>query len=182
MHAKPDLRVFLKWMVNRSGSVITDVIRILIRIFHRSFRKLVHDRVVLVGDRMSSVQLVLHQAMHSARMEVDKNDGFTPFALAADGDKVRVVATAGIEITDLNHGIEVYRQCLAEEPADAVIFCIDVTVPLPDTEARAPAIYFILENEQTCICGQQIYYRNNEGQMLFCEIETEGCAPTFFNV
>ena len=25
MHAKPDLRVFLKWMVIRSGSVITDV-------------------------------------------------------------------------------------------------------------------------------------------------------------
>ena len=27
MHAKPDLRVFLKWMINRSGSVITDVIQ-----------------------------------------------------------------------------------------------------------------------------------------------------------
>ena len=26
MHAKPDLRVVLKWMINRSGSVITDVI------------------------------------------------------------------------------------------------------------------------------------------------------------
>ena len=26
MHAKPDLRVFLKWTINRSGSVITDVI------------------------------------------------------------------------------------------------------------------------------------------------------------
>ena len=26
MHAKPDLRVFLKWMIYRSGSVITDVI------------------------------------------------------------------------------------------------------------------------------------------------------------
>ena len=25
MHAKPDLRVFLKWMIARSGSVITDV-------------------------------------------------------------------------------------------------------------------------------------------------------------
>ena len=25
MHAKPDLRVFLKWMIIRSGSVITDV-------------------------------------------------------------------------------------------------------------------------------------------------------------
>ena len=25
MHAKPDLRVFLEWMVARSGSVITDV-------------------------------------------------------------------------------------------------------------------------------------------------------------
>ena len=25
MHTKPDLRVFLKWMINRSGSVITDV-------------------------------------------------------------------------------------------------------------------------------------------------------------
>ena len=29
MHAKPDLRVFLKWMIARSGSVITDVIRAL---------------------------------------------------------------------------------------------------------------------------------------------------------
>ena len=28
MHAKPDLRVFLKWMITRSGSVITDVIRL----------------------------------------------------------------------------------------------------------------------------------------------------------
>ena len=26
MHAKPDLRVFLKWMIYCSGSVITDVI------------------------------------------------------------------------------------------------------------------------------------------------------------
>ena len=26
MHAKPDLRVVLKWMINRSGSVIADVI------------------------------------------------------------------------------------------------------------------------------------------------------------
>ena len=26
MHAKPDLRVVLKWMIYRSGSVITDVI------------------------------------------------------------------------------------------------------------------------------------------------------------
>ena len=26
MHAKPDLRVFLKWMITRSGSVITAVI------------------------------------------------------------------------------------------------------------------------------------------------------------
>ena len=28
MHAKPDLRVFFEWMINRSGSVITDVIRL----------------------------------------------------------------------------------------------------------------------------------------------------------
>ena len=28
MHAKPDLRVFLKWMIAGSGSVITDVIRL----------------------------------------------------------------------------------------------------------------------------------------------------------
>jgi hypothetical protein len=27
MHAKPDLRVFLKWMINCSGSVITAVMR-----------------------------------------------------------------------------------------------------------------------------------------------------------
>ena len=28
MHAKPDLRVLLKWMIAGSGSVITDVIQI----------------------------------------------------------------------------------------------------------------------------------------------------------
>ena len=28
MHTKPDLRVSLKWMIARSGSVITDVIRL----------------------------------------------------------------------------------------------------------------------------------------------------------
>ena len=28
MHAKPDLRVFLKWMIAGSGSVITDVIQL----------------------------------------------------------------------------------------------------------------------------------------------------------
>ena len=28
MHPKPDLRVLLKWMIIRSGSVITDVIRL----------------------------------------------------------------------------------------------------------------------------------------------------------
>jgi hypothetical protein len=27
MHAKPDLRVVLNWMINRSGSVITAVIQ-----------------------------------------------------------------------------------------------------------------------------------------------------------
>ena len=27
MHAKPDLRVFLKWVITRSGSVITAVIQ-----------------------------------------------------------------------------------------------------------------------------------------------------------
>ena len=27
MHTKPDLRVDLKWMITRSGSVITDVTR-----------------------------------------------------------------------------------------------------------------------------------------------------------
>jgi hypothetical protein len=31
MHAKPDLRVFLKWMINRSGSVITAVILLGVR-------------------------------------------------------------------------------------------------------------------------------------------------------
>ena len=29
MHAKPDLRVFLEWMIAGSGSVITDVMRLL---------------------------------------------------------------------------------------------------------------------------------------------------------
>ena len=28
MHTKPDLRVFLKWLIARSGSVITDVMRL----------------------------------------------------------------------------------------------------------------------------------------------------------
>ena len=28
MHAKPDLRVLLKWMIARSGSVITDVMQL----------------------------------------------------------------------------------------------------------------------------------------------------------
>ena len=28
MHTKPDLRVLLKWMIARSGSVITDVITV----------------------------------------------------------------------------------------------------------------------------------------------------------
>jgi len=28
MHTKPDLRVFLKWVIARSGSVITDVMRV----------------------------------------------------------------------------------------------------------------------------------------------------------
>ena len=31
MHAKPDLRVFLKWRIAGSGSVITDVIRLNIK-------------------------------------------------------------------------------------------------------------------------------------------------------
>ena len=32
MHANPDLRVVLKWMINRSGSVITDVITLRIEV------------------------------------------------------------------------------------------------------------------------------------------------------
>ena len=31
MHAKPDLRVFLKWMIADSGSVITDVMWAVVR-------------------------------------------------------------------------------------------------------------------------------------------------------
>ena len=38
MHAKPDLRVFLKWMIARSGSVITDVIRLGCLLMKRLFR------------------------------------------------------------------------------------------------------------------------------------------------
>ena len=34
MHAKPDLRVFLKWMIAGSGSVITDVSRLKNAILH----------------------------------------------------------------------------------------------------------------------------------------------------
>ena len=33
MHAKPDLRVVLKWLIARSGSVITDVIQIDVNCF-----------------------------------------------------------------------------------------------------------------------------------------------------
>ena len=33
MHAKPDLRVFLEWMIARSGSVITAVIQLARRFY-----------------------------------------------------------------------------------------------------------------------------------------------------
>ena len=42
MHAKPDLRVFLKWMIAGSGSVITDVITL-----NRTLRNLIHTRMPL---------------------------------------------------------------------------------------------------------------------------------------
>ena len=129
---------------------------------------------------MRPIQQVLHQGMHSARMEVDENDGFTPFAMVAHGDKIRLVATAGIEISDLGHGIEVYSQCLKDHPADAIIFCIDMIVGDPESGVRESAIYFILENEDVCICGFQIYSRDDEGQMVFDEIVTEEAAHTFF--
>ena len=38
MHAKPDLRVFLKWMIAGSGSVITDVITLQVLALSTVFR------------------------------------------------------------------------------------------------------------------------------------------------
>ena len=40
MHTKPDLRVFWKWMIARSGSVITDVMRL----EPKSFNELLHEQ------------------------------------------------------------------------------------------------------------------------------------------
>ena len=43
MHAKPDLRVFLKWKIAGSGSVITGVIP-LIKMAHYEFLATQHSR------------------------------------------------------------------------------------------------------------------------------------------
>ena len=42
MHAKPDLRVVLEWMIARSGSVITDVIALTGNLEERVNSKSIH--------------------------------------------------------------------------------------------------------------------------------------------
>ena len=45
MHAKPDLRVFLKWLIADSGSVITDVIRLNISVQFKNTKRHLIDNL-----------------------------------------------------------------------------------------------------------------------------------------
>ena len=49
MHAKPDLRVFLKWMIAGSGSVITDVIQHQFEAYERSTKTTVFHCIAPVA-------------------------------------------------------------------------------------------------------------------------------------
>ena len=60
MHAKPDLRVCLKWMITHSGSVITDVIHL------NEPETKIHDPIPFgcdhaVGNLGGGVSLVEHR-------------------------------------------------------------------------------------------------------------------------
>ena len=60
MHAKPDLRVFLKWMIARSGSVITDVIPL--EIMNKDLR-IVTNQVFLLGlDELYRTAMKRHES------------------------------------------------------------------------------------------------------------------------
>ena len=57
MHAKPDLRVFLKWMIAGSGSVITDVITLAAQVMScsRDARPVWHQARDMLVHRDSSL-------------------------------------------------------------------------------------------------------------------------------
>ena len=61
MHAKPDLRVFLKWMIAGSGSVITDVMSLPV------IRK-----IIVVGiDELNTISLDVLQRFGDQKEAID---------------------------------------------------------------------------------------------------------------
>ena len=95
MHAKPDLRVVLKWMINRSGSVITDVM-LLINDWRHS-RDL--DTTALNADSKMGYEIhIENQSGEPLDLEdwksvVDKTDGLK---LDDDGQSVTNPATGEV--------------------------------------------------------------------------------------
>ena len=58
MHAKPDLRVFLKWMIAGSGSVIADVITLMKYVLDTCIFNKLADGLIALSDLPNDGQLV----------------------------------------------------------------------------------------------------------------------------
>ena len=110
MHAKPDLRVVLKWMIYRSGSVIAAVIRL---------RELVPMRVrysirtLIIAVIVFSVILALGLTETTFRLDYDtdgwlsnpplyKGDLVDVFAIGSDG-QMHPVATQSIVVDHIQY-------------------------------------------------------------------------------
>ena len=72
MHAKPDLRVLLKWMIIRSGSVITDVMSLKIEFNYGTNMLASKDEI----ERRRGLAL---RAIHDAHGTQDQEHGVTLF-------------------------------------------------------------------------------------------------------
>ena len=94
MHAKPDLRVFLKWMIAGSGSVITDVIRLGLQLMRFPIRILI---LVIVASALVSALLAyryndLLYVLKSGNIELRAVETTLPFCV---GGSIGSVADIG---------------------------------------------------------------------------------------
>ena len=77
MHAKPDLRVFLKWMIARSGSVITDVIRLVNQVL-RNLSSLQCERSKMkMSEITEPLVALIDDTIEAQNLASSRDDGFS---------------------------------------------------------------------------------------------------------
>ena len=148
MHAKPDLRVFLKWMIARSGSVITDVISL--KNLHTkrnamtkiSQKDMFHGAVLAqitshesftalnsVGDGKQGHYLINNNIRLLTKLTKDKSAPWNFNFSATDTETIR---------EDIEQGFETF----------AALVCADATICLLNVEQMNQSIDLDLKKQQ----------------------------------